>query len=62
MASICLRNRFLCAFMFIFFEFLGLITSPAEAAIKKYQFDVSCELSNPSEEREQIVPCKTDYI
>ncbi|KAB2618076.1 laccase-11-like [Pyrus ussuriensis x Pyrus communis] len=40
MASSCLRKRFLCAFIFVFCGFLGLITSPAEAAIKKYQFDV----------------------
>ncbi|PQP97382.1 laccase-11-like [Prunus yedoensis var. nudiflora] len=33
-------NRFFSGLVFLCFGFLGLITSPAEAAIKNYQFDV----------------------
>ncbi|BBH07933.1 laccase 11, partial [Prunus dulcis] len=39
MTSSC-WNRFFCGLVLLCFGFLGLITSPAEAAIKKYQFDV----------------------
>ncbi|XP_021833835.1 laccase-11-like [Prunus avium] len=34
------RNRLFAGLLFLCFGFLGFITSPAEAAIKKYQFDV----------------------
>ncbi|BBH05643.1 laccase 11 [Prunus dulcis] len=39
MASSC-RNRLFSGLLFLCCGFLGFITSPAEAAIKKYQFDV----------------------